>query len=79
MSARSVRKVSMATRRVPSPPLGGEGQGEVVCTARARSGFRDAGAVQTYPTLALPFERKGGDPPTRRANTRMPLTDRSPV
>ena len=26
-------------------------------------------AVQTYPTLSLPFERKGGDPPMRRAQS----------
>ena len=40
--------------------MGGEAQGEV-----AARGIRDRKVVQTYPTLTLPFERKGGDPPMR--------------
>ena len=66
------------TRRltwVPSPPLGGEGQGEEVARAAfaapaplAGDSPRGAKAVQSHLTLSLSPDRRRGDPPGRSFN-----------
>ena len=60
-------------QRVPSPPLGGEGQGEVALQTRrapnAANAPRRDGAGNLL-TLALSSRRRRGNPPMRRAQAK---------